>query len=113
MPKWLEDLSEPEKAVMTQLARDSKGRLAMPREMNFVLYGFSQGEDLENAIQQIEGRGWVCSIQRQADEPNKLLLTATKQNYVIMRDSHVDDKAFFQRMANLHAVGYDGWFASN
>lgn len=113
IPKWITEFPyELDREALLTLARNSKGALGDPREMNFVLFGFADQDDLDGAKDMVEKAGWVCEIQVQSDDSSKKLLTATKSDYVISHEQYLTDSNFFQRVAKMYGVDYDGWFAS-
>src|SRR5690348_13043798 len=114
VPKWVKSFpDETVKEALLQLAHTSSGMFDKPREMNFVLYGVSDGEELSAIKDKLDAKGWHCSTVQQADEPNKLVLTARKYDYRITEENFKNDMLYFIRMSNLYEVGYDGWYASS
>lgn len=114
IPNWIKNFPiQPDRQALSQLANASKGSVGKPREMNFSLYDFKEGKDLQAAIEKIKEAGWACSTQPQADAPGRLLLTATRKGYVLNEDSYKQDVLFFRRIAQLYGAQYDGWYASN
>jgi len=114
IPKWVLTFPyEMDKAALISLAESSTRPFDSPREMNFVLYGFKTIKLGEEAATHFEKVGWRCSFEKQKDDINKFLLVATKDNYRITDESYRADSALFQRIADLHKVSYDGWFAES
>lgn len=114
IPKWVKNFPyDLDREALLSLARQSKGAFDAPREMNFVLFGFDSLDAAKHAADHCSEEGWACSFQHQEDDKDKFLLIATKQGYVLAEGTYTEDIAFFQRIASLFTVGYDGWFASN
>lgn len=114
VPKWvIEYPIEIEKQALIALANSSNGPFEKSREMNFSLYGFAEGRELDEAMSRISEHGWKCMVEPQADEPGKFLLTAQKEPYSITEQNYKQDVQYFRRIANLYHVGFDGWLASN
>lgn len=113
IPEWVKKFPyELDREALITLAKNSKGRLESPREMNFVLYGFIEKQDIESAMDLIEKKGWSCSTQEQSDDQSKKLIISTKREYVLTEDQYVKDSSFFQGVAKIYNTGYDGWYAS-
>jgi hypothetical protein len=113
-PAWVKNYPhQMDKAALTLLAKKSKGPFDKPREMNFVLYSFTAREKLDAAVDAIQAQGWKTSTEKQEDGSDKILLTATKDQYIINEENYNNDVAFFQRIAKMYDADYDGWFASN
>lgn len=114
IPEWVEDYPyELDRTALANLANASDGPLDKPREMNFSLYDFKSEESLQGAAQEIEKEGWSLQAFQQADNPNRFVLEAQKQGYVINLKNYEKDSLFFQQVAKSHNAKYDGWFASN
>jgi hypothetical protein len=113
-PAWVKNYPhQMDKATLTLLAKKSKGPFDKPREMNFALYHFTINENLKAAIDVINAQGWEISTQKAEDGSGKIMLTATKDQYIINEENYNNDVAFFQRIAKMYDADYDGWFASN
>lgn len=114
VPDWVKNYPhELDRTALTNLAKASEGEFAKPREMNFSLYSFSKEDDLQAAAGEAQEEGWTCQAFQQSDDPNKFVLEAQKQHYVINKENYERDATFFMKLAEAHGAQYDGWFASN
>ena len=113
-PKWIRELPyELDKAALQALAKASKGPFEKPREMNFVVYDFSNIDDITSATHQLQQAGWKCLNYEQSDEMGKFAIEAQKNDYIINVDNYTNDVAYFHRIADLYEAKYEGWFASS
>lgn len=116
IPTWVRNFPVAmDKEALTQLAKASTGPFDKPREMNFCLYSIPTDGNAEAIVAMIAKHkpGWQCEVAPQADVPDKLTLTVTKNDYRLTEDSYMDDSTFFQQLADTYHVEYDGWFASS
>lgn len=104
-----------DRVALTQLAKNSTGSFGKRREMNFSLYDFTASapfEEIEAKVKE-HGEGWTCVTEPQAEAPDRIVLTVTKEDYTLTESNYTEDTVFFQRLATMYGAQYDGWFASN
>jgi len=117
IPDWIKSLPDEEerKGLIRQAQFEAQfynGQLDRPREMTFLLFGFSAGPDLDAAVQKVREAGWEAATHPQVpDSPDKLTLAATKMNYAITEDAYKHDKQFFQQLADSYNVKYGDWLS--
>jgi len=112
VPRWVADLPNDSinKELLTQLINASKKPLDTPREINFVIMDLPTREAAENAIVQLEERGWICKTNPDPRNSATLHLEATKRGYKIT-DTIFEDEAYIARIAKMYGALYDGWYA--
>jgi len=114
VPAWVRSFPiAMDKATLTLLAKNSKGPFEHPREMNFCLIDFSEGPGLDEARVHMKAKGWRSEAVELPEKPGKIILTATKDDYVMTEDTYKRDVIFFNHLAEMYDAKYDGWFASN
>ena len=112
--KWIKEFpSEYDRSALLSLLKTSKGPLEKPRALTFVLADFTDADEIESAIHQIEQKGWSCRCQEDSENQGAFKIKAQQNDYVINDEDFIDDVVYFQRIANIYKATYDGWYASH
>jgi hypothetical protein len=111
-PSWIKSLPELDRTAVSNLLKTSKVAIDKPREMHHVFYDFQDDDKIQGATDQLSRAGWQVDLRNDPENPTMKRLEAMKRDYVLDEANYVSDRAFFNRLADMYDVHYDGWYAT-
>ncbi len=112
VPKWVTRVKDPsDKEILIQLSNYSSKKLSHPRSVEFVFRDVKDKNVAEDISQHLQDRQWQVVVGEDDKTKEFYWVEAVKENYVIEEETFIDDMYYFNRLATMYGVTFDGWEA--